>query len=101
MVRDDLRQEVLARKISRGEIVELPFRLGMRIGPPPERQTGNMLANQVAQFPCVRHTPWRPDRAVTAEHHQGSKPFVPGALRVRQTELERVLGREERYDMVA
>ena len=101
VVRDDLRQEELAGEVLVVEKADLRRRIGVRIGPAAEREIRHVLANRLAQLPRVRHAARRTDRPIAAEHDQRPEPFLPGALGVRQTELERVLRREERHDVIA
>src|SRR4029077_1808824 len=41
------------------------------------------------------------DPLVTAEHHQRRKSVLPRLLGIRETELHRMLGRQERDDVLA
>ena len=94
VMRDDLREEELAGKPIVGEVLDLLGRIGMWIRPAAQGQPRNVPSNLSAQFPRVIDASRRPDRAIAAEHDQRWKSFVPGALGIRQAELERMLRRE-------
>lgn len=101
MVRDDLREEVLTVEVSAGHVAHLRGRVRVGIRPSAKRQSRHMLTNQLPKLPRVADTPRRPDAAVAAQDNEGPEPLVPGALRIRQTKVERVLGRQERNHVVA
>ena len=59
------------------------------------------LANQLAQLPRVLERPRPADMLVAAEHDERRKAVVHGLVRIGEAELQRVLGREKRDDLVA
>ena len=75
--------------------------IGVRVAPAAQRQVGHVFVDRLAQLPRVLDASRRPHRAIAAEHDERAEAFLPGALGVRQAEVHRVLGRQERHDVVA
>ena len=68
---------------------------------PPSVRSGT--CSRIASRSCQACSTHRggPTVAIAAEDDERAEAFVPGALGVRETELERMLRREERHDAIA
>src|SRR5439155_20697596 len=101
MVADNLRQIELGVELRRGQVIDLALGIRVRVGPAPERQAALMLAEHLPELPGMFDRAGRPDRLVAPEHDQRRESVLVRALRVRETVLDRVLGREKGDDPFA
>ena len=82
---DDLRQVELRVKVGRGEqVVDLPLGIGVRVGPPAERDRVIALTQHLPQLPGVLDRSRRADGLVAAEDDERGKPALVRALGVRR-----------------
>src|SRR5919106_1710299 len=73
----------------------------MRVGPPPERQPWLPQPDLVAELPRMLDAARPPERPVAAEDDERREPVLPRLFGIAQTEIERMLRREERDDAIA
>src|SRR5262245_44747798 len=83
------------------EKAHLLDRICVRIRPAAQRQIWHVLADRFAQLPRVLDTSGRTNRAIAAEDDERAEALLPGALGITETELERMLCREERHHAIA
>ena len=81
--------------------LNLPDRIRDGVRPAAELERGVPLANQLAQLPRVLERSGPADMLVAAEHDERRKAVVHGLIRIGEAELQRMLGREKRDDLVA
>jgi len=81
-----------------GQVIDLPLRVGMRIGPASEDERLVPGSKHLTQLPGMLDRSRNAHRLVAAEHDDGGKSVLLRAIGVREAVVERMLGREERDD---
>jgi hypothetical protein len=79
---DDLRQVELRVKVGRGEKIDLPPGVAVRVRPSAERDGVIALAQHLPELPRVLHASQSADGLVAAENDQGPKAALVRALGV-------------------
>lgn len=100
-VAHDLGEVEIGREPILGQVVDLPHRVRVGIGPASKRQSRFPCRDLPPEFPRVVHASRPPHVSVAAEHHERGKPVLPRLLRVAQAKLEGMLRRQERDDAIA
>src|SRR5688572_8951164 len=95
---DDLRQIELRSKSLVGNEAGLLHGVRIRVRPPAKRQPRLAHPDVAAQLPRMLHATRAASGPVAAEHHQRRKSMLPRLLCVAETEIQRVLARQERHD---
>ena len=81
--------------------VDLLRRVGHRIGPATELQFRMPFANHLAQLPCVLDAARAADVLVTTEDDERREAVMNCLIGVAETEVDRMLGGQERDDVIA
>src|SRR5213075_2082352 len=99
-VADNLRQVELRGETVVDDVIHLAGRIAVWIRPAAKRQARLARANLLAQLPRVLDASCAADALVSSQNDERGETVLPRLLRVRQAEVERVLGRKERDDVI-
>src|SRR5205085_4260940 len=99
VMRDDLREIELRGHGGVLQMVDLAYRIRVRICPSPELQIRVAGPNHFAKLPRVLHASRGTDVLVAAKHDERLEAMVPGTVGISERVFNGVLARQERNDV--
>ena len=97
----DLRQIEISVRAGIEQKVHLPFGEFAGLAHPPSSRSRMPLTQVLPQLPGMFDAPWSSNVFVPAKHDHGAEAVMRRLVGVAQTELQRMLAREKRDDMLA